>query len=362
MVKGSRTRHCSEQCYVLVTMHRDPLLLFILAALPPACSGDDAVHHKAEGCMGVAETVTQCSAPGEVDPGTLWLNWECGYDIVEVLGAGTRKDITGQDGVTQPACCYPVDTIDNTPGDCVIGRPYFEGKEAITASVSGANASSSPSSRGAAWARAAAFEHASVAAFARLSLQLMAHGAPAALLGEVHRAALDETRHAEACLALARAFGADSSLSPFPFREAIDVDVSLEELAVAAVADGCIAETLGVVVAREAMAATTDTRVRQALKEIVEDESRHAALSYQIVAFALSRGGAAVRDAIVARLQQPWPGVDADELALRAGVSAHELWASAKRARAEVVAPALAALLKPTSSPITRGTPTHQNV
>ena len=118
-------------------------------------------------------------------------------DIVEVLGEGVRKDVTGQDGVTRPACCYPVDTIDNTPGDCVIGRPYFEGSDAITAPVSGANASHAPSSRGAAWARAAAFEHASVAAFARLSLQLMAHGAPTALLGEVHRAALDETRHAE---------------------------------------------------------------------------------------------------------------------------------------------------------------------
>ena len=42
------------------------------------------------------------------------------------------------------------------------------------------------------WTRAAQMEHASVAAFSRFSLQLLAVGAPPSLLEDAHRAALDE--------------------------------------------------------------------------------------------------------------------------------------------------------------------------
>jgi hypothetical protein len=173
----------------------------------------------------------------------------------------------------------------------------------------------------------------------------MAHGAPTELIGDVHRAALDETRHAEACLALARRFGADASLAEFPFHEAIDVTLPLDALAVAAVCEGCIAETLGVVVAREAMNATDDAEVRAALARIVADESRHAALSYRIAAFALGRGGSAVRAALVARLRAPWPSIATRELALRAGVEPSLLVLAAKRGQADVIEPALNALL-----------------
>lgn len=327
-------------------VRRDPLLLSILAALQGGCSGDEPKHYETEGCMAVPETATGCAAPDEVSPDMLWLNFECGYDIVEVLGPGMRKDVTQQTGEIQPACCYPVDSIDTVPdGECVVGRPYYQRGGAIVAPLSAMEQASIASARAAAWARAAAGEHASVAAFARLSLQLMAHAAPTELLRDVHQAALDETRHAEACIALARHFGQVATLAEFPFQEPVDVSVPLDALAVAAVLEGCIAETLGVVVAREAMNATDEADVRAALEQIVIDESRHAALSYRIAAFALARGGSDARDAVLARLRGPWPSIDTRELALRAGVAPSRLAAAAQRGRTAVVEPALNVLL-----------------
>ena len=44
------------------------------------------------------------------------------------------------------------------------------------------------------WSRDALAEHASIASFARFSLQLMAVGAPSALLADAQRAASDEAR------------------------------------------------------------------------------------------------------------------------------------------------------------------------
>lgn len=46
------------------------------------------------------------------------------------------------------------------------------------------------------WSLAAQQEHASIASFSKFSLELMAVGAPAALLVRAHEAALDEINHA----------------------------------------------------------------------------------------------------------------------------------------------------------------------
>src|SRR5262245_52773660 len=57
------------------------------------------------------------------------------------------------------------------------------------------------------WARAAQYEHASVASFARFSLELLALGAPSDLIARAHRAAIDELEHTELALGVARALG-----------------------------------------------------------------------------------------------------------------------------------------------------------
>ena len=49
-------------------------------------------------------------------------------------------------------------------------------------------------------------EHASIAAFARFSLELLAFGAPPDLVEQAQAAMADETRHAKLCFALAGAY------------------------------------------------------------------------------------------------------------------------------------------------------------
>jgi hypothetical protein len=57
------------------------------------------------------------------------------------------------------------------------------------------------------WERIGLLEHASIAAFARFALQLLALGAPRDLVEDAQRAMADETRHAELAFALASAYG-----------------------------------------------------------------------------------------------------------------------------------------------------------
>jgi hypothetical protein len=314
-------------------MRPSPLLLSILAALA-ACRQDT-------GCFEVDASVTTCPPASEVDVDDLFLPDACGIDIVGVHGEGTLTDVGVQVGVLR-GCCYEVSTIDPTPfSDCMIGRPYREGDGAVVAAIVGGPRDA----RAAAWARAALGEHASVAAFARLSLQLLAHGAPLDLLRAVHEAAADEVRHADLCLAMARRLGADVEIGPFPFGAPVDAAVALAVLAADAVREGCLAETLGAHVAAVAAALAPDPQVAATLRALADDEARHAALSYRIVAWALAVGGDDVRAAVRAAYARPAPRVDVDELALRAGVDAAVLARAADDGVDAVLRPAGRALL-----------------
>ncbi len=147
----------------------------------------------------------------------------------------------------------------------------------------------------AAWAREAAFEHASVAAFARLSLDLMACGAPADLIDEAHVAARDEIRHAQQCYGIASAFGG-SAVGPGSLAiGAVAPATSLEELAVACFRDGCVNETVAALSVAEAARRAGPPELAAAIETIAEDEMRHAELSYRILAWALREGGEPLR-------------------------------------------------------------------
>jgi hypothetical protein len=78
----------------------------------------------------------------------------------------------------------------------------------------------------------ALLEHASVASFARFSLQLMAAGAPASLVEAAHRAALDEIEHARLTFRLASRYeGRALGPGPLPVDGSVAVDASLASLA-----------------------------------------------------------------------------------------------------------------------------------
>ena len=72
----------------------------------------------------------------------------------------------------------------------------------------------------------------------------------------------------------------------------------LTDATAAAVREGCVAETLAALVVSEQLARATDSDVRAALTRIARDEARHAELAYRFVRWAISIGGAPVRDAV----------------------------------------------------------------
>lgn len=147
------------------------------------------------------------------------------------------------------------------------------------------------------WLRDAASEHASVASFARVSLQLLALGAPPELLAAAHDAAKDEIEHARACLALAERRGAPVR-GPGPLEvDRAALETTIEAFVAETFRDGCVAETAAAIDARQRCADGDDVE-RAVLTRIADDEERHAELAWRMLAWALRTGGACARAAL----------------------------------------------------------------
>lgn len=149
-----------------------------------------------------------------------------------------------------------------------------------------------------AWRTDAQMEHASVASFARFTMELLALGAPADIVAASQSASLDEVEHARLCFGLASRFSG-RALGPGPLdMTGVSRGTSLAECAGWTVIEGCIGETIAALTARAQIDVAKDEGVRLALLRIAEDEERHAALAWRFVAWALSTGGAPVRAAV----------------------------------------------------------------
>ncbi len=133
------------------------------------------------------------------------------------------------------------------------------------------------------WLEVARMEHASVAAFASLSLDLLALGAPADLIAGAHAAALDEIEHARLAFALVSSYsGRDIGPGPLPNApRSLDASRTLLET----LRDGCVGEALAALEARAAAARASDPAARAALERIADDEERHAELAFRILAW-----------------------------------------------------------------------------
>ena len=160
------------------------------------------------------------------------------------------------------------------------------------------------------WRQNARTEHASVAAFARLSLDLMGLGAPPALIAGANRDALDEIRHAELCFSLARAFdGAPTGPAPFPEPQRVRTlprlrRLALAKLAVDSLIDGALHEGVSARIAAQLARRGAETQVLALLKEIAADEGRHSAHGWEVVSWCLIEGGAPVAQALRAAAQR----------------------------------------------------------
>jgi hypothetical protein len=200
-----------------------------------------------------------------------------------MLGAPLHCEPTG--GV---ACGRPF-LIDNAPRTAPLGAALDWALElALPASELSASARESLA---AGWAQLGLLEHASIAAFARFTLQLLALGAPHELVAESNAALADETRHARLCFGLASAF-AGKQVGPGRLDSQGALDrMELAEVALDTFLEGCIGETVAALEALEASrcASANFGAVSTALSEIAVDEQRHAALAFRFIGWVLSR-------------------------------------------------------------------------
>lgn len=138
-------------------------------------------------------------------------------------------------------------------------------------------------------------EHASVAAFARFTLQLLALGAPAKLVAEAQQAMADETRHAQVCFGLASEY-AGRAVGPGPLRvdDVLSTD-GVEEIVRMTFREGCVGETAAAHEARQCAEHATDVQLSTQLLGIAADEERHALTAWKFVKWALEEFGDPVR-------------------------------------------------------------------
>jgi hypothetical protein len=147
-----------------------------------------------------------------------------------------------------------------------------------------------------AWLTDARLEHASVAAFARFSLELMTLGAPASLIEQAHRAALDELEHARLCFELASTRDARVSAGALAL-DGVSFRTRMTDIVRAAADECCVGESFAAAVAEEALARCVHPGARTALERIAGDEARHAELGFRFVAWAVAQFGAPARRA-----------------------------------------------------------------
>ena len=135
------------------------------------------------------------------------------------------------------------------------------------------------------WLQQAEGEHASIASFARHTLQLMSIGAPSELLEASQAASIDEIKHAKMCYGIASIF-MERDVIP----GVLDVDDSLGELELkdiirSIIQEGCIDETLAAIEAHYRKSLAQDPSVKSTLKEIADDETRHAKLAWDTISW-----------------------------------------------------------------------------
>ncbi|WP_434425801.1 hypothetical protein [Nannocystis pusilla] len=278
------------------------------------------------------DTVECVDPPGDTTTGdTTTGDSTTGDSTTGDTTTGTTGDSGPCDGVEVPIASdcglygVPLTEVFEQRGQCCVkvaweetccGRPFLVEETARTARPIARADWSSPvapalaglagrerAALAAEWTEDGLAEHASVAAFARFALQLLALGAPAVLVEAAQQAMADEIVHARLCFGLAAAYGGEAQgPSPLPLAGALAGVDDLVAVTVATLREGCVGETLAALQAEAALAGAQDPAVRAALAQIAADELRHAELAWSFVAWALERGGPAVHAACAAAL------------------------------------------------------------
>jgi hypothetical protein len=188
------------------------------------------------------------------------------------------------------------------------------------------------------WRENGRTEHASVAAFAALTAELMALGAPPSLVAAASRDALDEIRHTELCFSLARALdGRTEGPGPFPDarqrpRTSLGRTHDLARLAADSLVDGALHEGVSARVLAKLARRCESPAVCDMLKEIARDEGRHAAHGWDVVVWCVEQGGPRVVHALEGAVKalpstmiSPLPAAARDGGWERLGIHGHAL-------------------------------------
>lgn len=323
------------------------------------------------GCAGLPGMDASRCIPAGCDVGLDCTSGECGYALVNngcgdtmELGCRTADDVcrTGEtcddpgayDANCSPeglggawACSYPATCgrpllVD---GRARMSRPILTSDwaagEVLDLDGAGAALREAVADH---WEEIGALEHASVASFARATLQLMALGAPPDLLLDTQRAAADEVDHARKAYGVASQYrGAPVGPGPLVLT---DLQVETDRAAVtrALVEEACVGETLGAAEALAAAEGARDPALRDLMRQVGQDELRHAALAWRTLRWVVGDDPALVEVAREA-LRRVTAGYLAEEAGPGLHAPAHGVLGP--RARQQVRREALVELVGP---------------
>lgn len=245
-----------------------------------------------------------------------------GYEVVTVSGSGCGAGdsvvqhllFVSTSGAISERSSY---TLKAGDPNCVAGRR----PAGLCPSAARRRPSDGP--LGLHFANSTRLEAASVTAFRILRSELAAHGGPARLQRLAARSARDEIRHTRSMKRLAARYGT-RTLPPSVQRRPIR---TLEEIVCENAAEGCVRETFGALVAQWQARRAQDPAIARAMARLARDEARHAALAWDIAAWALPRLDSAAREraaaasrAAIAELRAELHTPPARELVVLAGV------------------------------------------
>jgi hypothetical protein len=336
------------------------------AALAPLACGGDA-NSSNQGVGGSAGTSGMSGSAGMTGAAAAGgragsSGSSAGAAGIAAGGSAGAADVGGNGGSAGSQFCQP------WPSCATVRRPFLVGADMRSAVVAERDdwAHELPSVQiehartaeflAASWLKDALEEHASIAAFARFTLLLLSVGAPPELVIASQRASLDEVRHARECFALAQRYGS-RHVGPAELQVADSISVvTLAELAALTVAEGCVGETLGALLAAEQLTLASDQEVRRVLARVVKDEERHAELAWRFLAWALRQGGPPVAEAAqrafdtateeLDRMPTVDYGVNVDVWHAHGRVTCAEARALSRAGIHKVIAPCLRALLE----------------
>ncbi|MFK8004393.1 MAG: ferritin-like domain-containing protein [Polyangiales bacterium] len=187
------------------------------------------------------------------------------------------------------------------------------------------------------WRLNAATEHASIAAFSSFSNQLLALGAPSALVENAHLDAIDEVHHARVCYEISTGFADGSeAVGAGPLPAAVwpaDGKTTPQSVAEECLVECCVLESASADAAARMAESAESPTIRAALTKIAADEARHAQHGWEALAWLWPQLSATETQRVVRALEKmktrEFAGVVPGSELERFGLAGSATWESA---------------------------------